>query len=354
MLIHGGDHAGYALEYGRLPLDFSANTNPLGTPSSVKRALALALDTLDAYPDPLCRALTHALSHHENIDPQWIRCGNGAADLIFRCVLALKPRRALLLAPTFAEYELALRAVQCNITFHGLSPDDNFQLTEDVLPLLHKDLDVLFLCQPNNPTGHTIEPELLRTIATKCVHNHIRLVVDECFVSLLNVDNPEYYSLKTLFPHSLIILKAFTKLYGLAGVRLGYLLCSDMEYLRKFDQCGQAWSVSALAQVAGIAALEAEDFVRESRLLLRQEAAFLRENLASVAPSLNIQLLGGEANFMFFHSTCTDLSERLKPRGILIRSCSNYRNLDHHYYRIAVRTRKDNLQLLDALASIAP
>ena len=352
MLLHGGDHAGYALEYGHLPLDFSANTNPLGTPHSVKKAIANALDRLDAYPDPLCRALTQALATHEKVNPAWIRCGNGAADLIFRCVLALKPKRALLLAPTFAEYETALMALDCDIAFHHLAKDNHYRVTETLLPQLQDSLDVLFLCQPNNPTGHTIAPDLLHAIAAKCVQHSIRLVVDECFVSLLDVPCQEQYSLKQQLGQSLIILKAFTKLYGLAGVRLGYMLCGDEHFLHTFDQCSQAWSVSSLAQAAGIAALEATEFVQESLALVHTEAAFMRMNLEKVAPSLDLRIWGGEANYLFFHSACTHLHELLKPQGILIRSCGNYRNLDDHFYRIAIRSRKDNLALLHALATI--
>ncbi|MEG1391154.1 MAG: threonine-phosphate decarboxylase, partial [Angelakisella sp.] len=115
MLIHGGDTVGYEARYGRPPLDFSANVSPLGLPNGVRSAVIAALNTADRYPDPLCRELISALSQAEGIPEQYILCGNGAADLIFRLVLAVNPKTALVLAPTFAEYEQALQLVNCQV-----------------------------------------------------------------------------------------------------------------------------------------------------------------------------------------------------------------------------------------------
>ncbi|HIX13096.1 MAG TPA: threonine-phosphate decarboxylase, partial [Candidatus Anaerofilum faecale] len=109
-LVHGGDWAGYSEEYGAQPLDFSANVSPLGVPQGVQQAIAAAVQTADRYPDPLCRSLCRKLAAHEQVPEAWLLCGNGAADLIFRAVLAKKPRKALLTAPAFAEYEAALTA----------------------------------------------------------------------------------------------------------------------------------------------------------------------------------------------------------------------------------------------------
>ena len=131
-LVHGGDTVGYREKYGRDALDFSANVSPLGTPEAVARAIGAAAYRADRYPDPLCRELCAALGEAEGVPKDWIICGNGAADLIFRLALAKRPKHALVLAPTFAEYEAALETVGCDVRRYALTEANDFALTEEV------------------------------------------------------------------------------------------------------------------------------------------------------------------------------------------------------------------------------
>ena len=130
-LVHGGDWAGYRAEFGRDALDFSANVSPLGLPAGVAAAITAALPMADRYPDPLCRDLRTALAEAEGVPAEQILCGNGAADLIFRLALALRPRRALLPAPTFAEYAAALDTVGCTVKRVFLQEESDFAVTDD-------------------------------------------------------------------------------------------------------------------------------------------------------------------------------------------------------------------------------
>lgn len=152
-LVHGGDWAGYRAQYGQDALDFSANVSPLGLPEGVAKAITAALATADRYPDPLCRALRAKLAVHETVPAAHILCGNGAADLIFRLVWAAKPRTALLPAPTFAEYAAALETAGCTVRRHFLQEKEDFAVTEAFVSAVDEDTDMVFLCQPNNPTG---------------------------------------------------------------------------------------------------------------------------------------------------------------------------------------------------------
>lgn len=185
-LTHGGDWAGYAAQYGGMPLDFSANVSPLGLPQGVRQAVARALDGADRYPDPLCRALRKKLSGTLGVPPQSILCGNGAADLIFRLALAEKPKRALVTAPTFAEYEQALAVAGCTADRFFLREEEGFAVTEALLERIEPGLDILFLCEPNNPTGRTTPRALLLRILERCAACGTRLVVDECFNEFLD------------------------------------------------------------------------------------------------------------------------------------------------------------------------
>ena len=348
-LIHGGDTEGYLLEYGRLPVDFSANCNPLGIPKSVPRAVRSAALSADKYPDPLCRRLGAVLSEKLNLAPERILFGNGAADLIFRLALSEKPRTAAVTAPTFAEYELALKTVGCEITHHKLMKAKDFTITETIFNVVKPGLNMLFICNPNNPTGQTIEQELMTELLHLCKKNGTLLVVDECFNAFL--DKPEKHSLKKKLSQydNLIILDAFTKLFGMAGVRLGYCLSQNTGLLERMRNAGQPWSVSSLAQAAGLAALKEDKYVIKARKLIKTERQFLSGALQ--LPGMT--LLGGEANFLFCHTDIPKLTEKLRERGILIRECSNYHGLTEGYFRIAVRTHKENLILIEALRQLS-
>ncbi len=348
-LIHGGDTESYRLQYGRVPLDFSANCNPLGVPAGVERAICDAAAHADGYPDPLCRELCAAIAGHMGTAPQMVLCGNGAADLIYRLVLARKPKRALVPAPSFAEYELALGTIGCEVIRHPLNREHGFSLTGSILGALEPGLEMLFLCNPHNPTGLTIDSALLQRILEACEREGILLVMDECFNGFL--DEPEKHTLRrrlSEYKH-LLVIDAFTKLYGMAGVRLGYCLSGNKALLEAMRRAGQPWAVSSPAQAAGIAALKERDYIQRARALIQAERNFLMDELQE----LGIKVWGGEANYIFFYTEVPRLAGRMRDAGILIRDCGNYAGLSSGYYRIAVRTHEQNLRLVGALRAAA-
>ena len=249
-LTHGGDWAGYAAQYGGMPLDFSANVSPLGLPQGVRQAVARALDGADRYPDPLCRALRKKLSGTLGVPPQSILCGNGAADLIFRLALAEKPKRALVTAPTFAEYEQALAVADCTADRFFLREEEGFAVTEALL--------------------------------------------------------------------------------------------------ERMRAAGQPWAVSALAQAAGEAALEETDYSAALRALVAAERPRLSAGLAA----LGCRVMPGEANYLLFYHSGEQLVQRLRARGVLLRSCANYPGLGPGWYRAAVRTHSENSAFLQALGEV--
>lgn len=343
-LIHGGDWMGYREKYGAEALDFSANVSPLGMPRAVAVAIAEAAPLSCRYPDPLCRELRTAIAKAENIPAEHIICGNGAADLIYRLAWALKPRRALVTAPAFAEYEAALNTVGCEVRRYALSEKNDFDLTDDFLRAIDESVDIVFICQPNNPTGRLAEPELVRGINSRCAECGARLIIDECFLDF--VPECEELTAKTLLadsPHTLI-LKAFTKLYGMAGVRLGYVLCADEALLEAMRAAGQPWAVSSLAQAAGVAALEQSEYVARVRALIAEQ----RPALIDALRALGLRVVEGRANYLLFRADAA-LGDKLKLKGIVLRSCANYEGLDSSWYRTAVRTGEENAQLIAAI-----
>lgn len=346
-LVHGGDWAGYRARFGHDALDFSANVSPLGLPQGVADAIVAALPTADRYPDPLCRELRTALSRAEQLPEPWILCGNGAADLIYRLVWTLKPRRALLPAPTFAEYAAALESVGCEVKRKTLHEADDFAVTEAFVQAVNQSIDLVFLCQPNNPTGQITPPELVQRLVRRCADCGAVLVVDECFLDFLQ--QRDALTAKPLLQAApnLVILKAFTKLYAMAGVRLGYALCANTALLAKMQAAGQPWGVSSLAQAAGAAALRETAYADAVRALIADQ----RPRLAAGLRALGLQVIEGSANYLLFRAPET-LGAALQQRGVCLRSCGNYPGLSAGWYRTAVRTAPENEQLLQTMREV--
>lgn len=345
-LTHGGDWAGYRVEFGRDPLDFSANVSPLGLPGGVAKAITASLAMADRYPDPLCRALREKLAVAEGVPAEWLLCGNGAADLIFRLVWAAKPRRALVTAPTFAEYAAALDTAGCEVKRFFLEEAEDFAVTDALVDAVDESTDMVFLCQPNNPTGQLASPGLVEKLLRRCEACGAILAVDECFLDFLP-DADRWTAKPLLESGSLVIFKAFTKLYGMAGVRLGYCLCGDEALLEKMQAAGQPWAVSSLAQAAGIAALKETAYVDEVRALIAQQRPAMTAGLRA----LGLRVIDGKANYLLFRAPA-DLNERLRPLGTQVRSCANYPGLGPEWYRTAVRTAPENARLLETMREV--
>ena len=343
--VHGGDTAAFEITYGTKPLDFSSNVSPLGVPEGVVRAIAEAAKGADAYPDPHCRALTEAIAEKEKVHPEWVLCGNGASDLIRRIVQAVKPERALVTAPCFSEYEAALAGADCHVERYPSAED--FRPDEGILSRITPETGLVFLTQPGNPAGVSIPKALCERILTRCEETGTRLVMDECFIDFL--DEPDESSMRQHVKDSrmLVILKAFTKIYAMAGVRLGYLLCGDRAFTEAVYEAGASWSVSHLAQAAGIAALRETDYVARVRALVRQE----RPRMISALREAGMYVVEGEANFLLFHSP-VPLSEALAGRGILIRNCGDYHGLDDLWYRCAIRKPEENDRLVSTIREV--
>ena len=344
-LKHGGDWAGFESEYGKAPLDFSANVSPLGLPEGVRAAAIRALETADRYPDPLCRKLRAALSKYHSVPAENIVCGNGASDLIYRLCLSLKPKRAAVFVPSFSEYALALREAGAAVTEIPLPEAEDFRLTEKQVLQIPQDIELLFLCNPNNPTGLLTEREILSAILSLCRKRGTILCADECFLDFC-VNATEHSLIPALSEYpNLVILRAFTKTYAMAGLRLGYALCGNKALAERLQNSGPPWVVSGVAQEAGIEALCETNYVNRLRVLISDE----RRRMKAALEALGLRVIPGEANFLHFQSADTALAEKLRARGMLIRECADFAGLRAGWYRTAIRTAEENGALLRAL-----
>lgn len=333
--LHGGDVYSCQIEY-----DFSANINPLGMPENVRKALAQRVSEYERYPDVNCTELIKAIAEKEKTSAEKIVCGNGAADLIYRIAYAFKPKKALIAVPTFSEYERALLSVGCTVNHHILSEKNEFEMREDFTEKISGN-HIVFLCNPNNPTGKIITPKLMKNIIEKCSRENCILVIDECFTDFVR-DEKKYFTAE--FLPNIIVLKAFTKIYAIAGLRLGYAICGDASNAEKIRLCGQRWSVSVPAQIAGAAALSEKNYVEKTVKIISEE----RDFLSNFLKNFGFTVYASEANFILFKCGFP-LDKMLLEKKILIRSCENFYGLEHGFFRIAVRTHNENCALVNAI-----
>lgn len=335
--LHGGD-----IYRNPSVTDFSVNSNPLGIPESALEAVRGHADDIVHYPDIWCGRLREAIGTYEQFHAEHILCGNGAAELFFAAVLAVRPKKALVTAPAFSEYERSLRVVNAQIDYYRLKKEHAFRVTEEILPLITPQTDMVFLCNPNNPTGQVIEKELILQVLKKCRKCKAILLLDECFVDFLEV--PEAYECKEYLEQypELLIIKAFTKIFCMPGIRLGYALSANADLLWSMKEMLQPWNVSVLAQEAGIAVLkDCGQYIEQTRSYVGQQKAWMIPELQH----LGYKVYGSCANYIFFLGA-PGLYEKALEAGFLIRDCANYEGLDPGYYRIAVRTQKENERLM--------
>lgn len=331
-------------------LDFSSNLNPLGMPAAAREALARSLREPEriaaAYPDPHARRLTGALAEALELPERYILCTAGASDMITRTCLALRPRRALVTAPCFAGYERALVGAGCAIMRHRLRASEGFDVTERILEDLEAcyGVQLVILCTPNNPTGRLIDLSLIQRIVKAAAERGAHVLLDETFLGFSGA--PSARSLLEGNPN-LIIVDALTKLYALAGLRVGFGLCADAQLLARIERAGAEWPITTLAQDVGCAALADAAFPRRTRTFISDE----RERLAGALRATGAEVVSPHANFILLKSP-RELFKPLLDQGILIRPCARYQGLDDTWYRVAVRLPHENDQLVEAVKAI--
>ncbi len=332
--IHGGD----IYRMGEVT-DFSVNINPLGMPKAAREAAVRGIEEAGRYPDWRHEKLIAAIASAKHLSPSSIIAGNGASELLYALTMSrMRKIRAWIPAPTFMEYEEAVLAGGGTVVSDLPFTEKNEKVMENC--------DMIFLCNPNNPTGTLYRREEILSLADECRRRGILLVVDESFLDFL-WDEEE----QTLLPEAehnpaLLVLRSMTKIYGMPGLRLGYAV-SGREVLEEMRRVLQPWNLSIPAEYAGSAALTDSAFLDETRAYVERERRHLERQLKPYVK----RLWPGTADFFLFEDD-VDLRERLLAEKILIRSCEDIRGLRQGFYRIGVRTEGDNRKLIAAVQRI--
>ncbi|MDU2065831.1 MAG: threonine-phosphate decarboxylase CobD [Sporomusaceae bacterium] len=329
-------------------LDYSANINPLGLADSVRNALSGAIDSVLHYPDTQAHDLKQAISVAYDIPFHQITPGNGAVELFYLLCHVHRPKKVLILAPTFSEYERSARASGAEIIYHYLDQSNDFQVSFETLmeQFISEKPDLFFFCNPNNPTGQLVTRQMLRPLIEQAQKQKCLVVVDESFLDFIS---DPVVSCKPFLQEfeNLLISHSLTKFYAIPGLRLGFMAASAA-LTAKLHEAKDPWNVNSLAQIAGVAALSDHVFGEKSKSYIDQEKGRFHQGLCQInglkplPPSVNYILVNTEAAQL----TASVIAQRLKKEGILIRDCSNYEGLNAYYLRLAVKLAKQNDRLL--------
>lgn len=346
---HGGL---YSVNPNLVKIDFSSNVNPLGISKKVMYSLQQNAGLISStYPDPECTDLRKNLCNYldKDLDPEWITVGNGATEIIHNFARTFVRNKVVIPAPTFCEYELASKRMGANILFVPLR-----DLTLDTKVIIENvnNSDAVFLCNPNNPTGLLSTKSIKKII--RCIDSSTKILIDECFIELVDDDNDQSAIIDKIKEFdNLIILRSLTKSFGLAGLRVGYSICNP-KLARQLSANKIPWNVNGMAQIAGIVALQDVRHLIKARIMIKKERRFMydeiKRKMHSFVPCQS------DVNYFLIHLKGNSVRIRdsiLIKSGILVRDCSTFTGMEKaEYIRVAIKTHKENLLLIETLESI--
>jgi len=296
--------------------------------------------------------LRKKIAEFNSLDLSNIIVGNGATEILFLYLKALKPKKVLILAPCFAEYERALKSASAEINYFELKESDNFYPNIENLKkeIEANNYDLLLFCNPNNPTGQFIKLEDIKEVVEACENKNTKIFVDEAFIEF--IEN-WYEKTVSLFRNkSIFIMRAFTKFFAIPGLRLGYGIGFDEEILNKMWDEKEPWTVNTFANLAGLVMLDDKEYIEKSEKWILEEKEFMYKELSEFQ---YLKAYKTECNFILLkiqNISSASLRDKMIEKNILIRDASNFKFLDYHFVRLAIKDRESNIKVLEALADI--
>ncbi|MGL6132310.1 MAG: pyridoxal phosphate-dependent aminotransferase [Fusobacteriaceae bacterium] len=342
--IHGGDIYHFNSERQSMILDYSSNINPMGVSSQLKNNIMENFNLLERYPDVNYTELRENIGKFNGVKKENIIVGNGAVEVLFLYMKALSPKSAMIISPTFAEYERALKNIDCKINYHELRESQNFRLYIDRVMDEITDEEVLVLCNPNNPTGKFIPLLQIEELNRRLISKGIKLFIDECFIEF--IDGWEKMSSLILKNENIFILRAFTKFFGIPGLRLGYGVTTDSELLKKIDSFREPWSINSFAELAGKTLPWDTDYIRKTYLWINLEKKWFYDELSK---NSHLKVYKTETNFILIKlmgMTSEDFRKKMLEGNILVRDASNFKFLDNSFVRLAIKNRENNIRVI--------
>ena len=348
--LHGGNIYKFQREGKNNILDYSSNINPLGVPQKFIDIAKENFDKLVNYPDPYYIELRKKIAEFNSLNIDNVIVGNGATEILFLYIRALKPKKVLILAPCFAEYERALKSVSAKIEYFELRESDNFypNIINLKKEIENNNYDLLLFCNPNNPTGQFIKLEDIKEIIETCENKNTKIFIDEAFIEF--IENWKEKTVSLLKNKNVFIMRAFTKFFAIPGLRLGYGLGFDEDILKKMWEEKEPWTVNTFANLAGLIMLDDKEYIEKSEKWILEEKKFMYKELSEFQ---YIKAYKTECNFILikiYNTSSASLRDKMIEKNILIRDASNFKFLDYHFVRLAIKDRKSNLKMMETLA----
>lgn len=336
-------------------VSFSANVNPLGISPLLRETLSQKLDVITTYPDREYTTLRKCIGEYLHADYENIIVGNGSTELISLFIQIEHPKKALILGPTYSEYEREISLGGGTSLYYPLKEEEDFNLNwEGLKEQLNEHLDLLVICNPNNPTSTAITRKDMRKILDCCKQYDIFVMVDETYVEFADnyqeitaVPLTEYYN-------NIVILRGISKFFAAPGLRLGYAVTGNKDLLKAINTRKNPWTINSLAEVAGALMFTDTDYIAKTRELISRER---QKMVAELSQMDSVKVYHPSANFVLLrildeHVTSEDVFEHAIRQKMMIRDCSTFPFLDNKYIRFCFMNPENNRQLLDCLKEI--
>lgn len=342
-------HGGYYGENQEKVLDFSVNINPIGITEKVKEKLIESINTINRYPEIDGESVKKVLADRLNVETSQVIIGNGATELIYLFARAFSPNKVVIIQPTFNEYFRAFKLTGSNIYNYKLTYFNDFNLEVNALLNYLKKTkpDLLILCNPNNPTGRFVRYKDLLPVISYIKEIGTYLLIDESFIDF--TDEESYVNLVKEYP--IFILRSMTKFYSIPGLRLGYGIANS-NIIKKLNEYKEPWTINSFALSIVPTILDDEVFYKESKKWLQVEKSYLYKELKKIK---GIDFFNSQANFILCRvkkGNAYEMREKLMKYNIYIRVCDDFVGLDNTYFRVAIKSHKDNIELINAIKEI--
>lgn len=353
--FHGSDLEKIEAIYGIKKADiisFSANVNPLGVSPLLRASLSEKIDAITTYPDREYTSLRKCIAEYCHTDYENIIVGNGSTELISLFIQIEHPKKALVVGPTYSEYEREISLGGGTTLYYPLKEKDDFKLdVEDFVSQLNENINLLVICNPNNPTSSCITRKEMRRILDVCKQYDIYVMVDETYVEFAN-NMAEIDSIPlTNYYNNIIILRGTSKFFAAPGLRLGYAITGNRDLIKAINTRKNPWTINSLAVVAGETMFKDTAYIEATKQLISTERERCYQALAS-SPDYKVYKPSG--NFMLVkivneNLTSEYLFDKAIRQGMMIRDCSTFPFLDNKYIRFCFMNPFDNTRLLKCL-----
>ncbi len=336
-------------------ISFSANVNPLGISYQLRSTLADNLDAITTYPDREYTALRTCIATYAGTQPENVIVGNGSTELISLFIQTKHPKKALVLGPTYSEYEREIALGGGTTLYYPLKEEHGFHMdVEDFCSHLSDQLELLVLCNPNNPTSTAITCSQMRRILDACLQYGIFVMVDETYVEFAPEEKDVTSIPLTNYYTNLIILRGTSKFFAAPGLRLGYAVTGNQDLIKAINTRKNPWTINSLAEIAGRLMFPDEEYIRHTRELICGERDRLYNELSTWDC---VTVYEASANFILMKIrkpgiTSQDLFDHCIRKGLMIRDCSTFPFLDDHFVRFCVMLPEQNDRLLEAFREV--